>query len=678
LQKKRRHLSEASDRGVFGQSFQRQVVFCSVAVFLLFSLVFLINTLNLKYRALPQVTEDVVNLFFISPTIDKFLFYMSSILIMLFPLVTRRWSKSWKWAVACYSPLLVALVGFCFQMAVVSEVFFWLSSLLCLIWIFFLYDRSIGYSLGRRAGFANIFLYVCTIFVIVEVLGLVYWVLLPFGNMENVGKVFESMAWLGMRLFYAPSLLAPFFVVFALFFWLLIPVRSHILKHVKVLVISFRGRRFNLKECLAVDLNAFGFRFFDSWRRLWLLVAFSACLGFLFGIYAYLPVLGGQQKRIGADMIHYVRWLDAMEVGGWENVIRYAFFNVSDRFLGLLVFYVFSTITGLSSHVVVQFAPLSLAPLTVLATFFLMREAELSRSISALGSLFASFSYLTVVGVFTAFLSNWMASVLILFFSGLFLRALRFNSWFFGVFSSLTLALSLFMHAYTWSVVIAVLVLFAFVLFLKWLRFGLETTKLKMVLAIVVSNLAVGFLRNLVLGSGAVAVQVAGAAQRRFLFQPIRAFFVRWVTVQVAEVALSGLSFNNILCFWPTLNGVLQRGYVGLFTNTLMLVLVFLGVVAILMSVYSRNFSFYLICWTVVSSVSMLFGDEVIQFRLFYNMPLHVLAVLGAVFFDAWLLKRVKGRVGKTLVVVFMLLVVLINVNYALRSMITISTLNYT
>ena len=196
----------------------------------------------------------------------------------------------------------------------------------------------------------------------------------------------------------------------------------------------------------------------------------------------------------------------------------------------------------------------------------------------------------------------------------------------------------------------ATLVLFGFVLLLRRLRFHSRMTKLKMVLAIAVSNFAVDFARNLAMGSGAVAVEAA-------------------------YVAKSGLFFDSIWRFWPTLNQILQHYYVGLVINPLMLILVFFGVVAILINVHSSDFSLYLVCWIVALSVPMLFGDWVVQFRLFCIVPMHVLATLGIVLFDAWIQKGANGGLGKILRIVFVLLVVLASVNYALRSVITISTL---
>lgn len=649
MRKKIGHWLEASVKQIFSQNFQYQVLFCVVAFFFLFIFVFFVNALNLKYRLLPGVSEGLIHLVFVSPVVDKFLFYVSSSLILLFPFVTGRWVKAWKWAVACYLPLLLTLMGFFFKTAIVSQTFFGFSSLLCFFWVFFS-NSPASCGLDKKTSLANIFFYIFAILVVVEFLGLLYWVLYPFANVNVIGSIFKPMAQLGMQLFFVPSVLAPFFVVFALFSWFLVPIKS-CLRQVKTLVLRLGDKRLDLKEFLAVDF-ASSFRFFDEHRRILLLVVFSACLSFLYGVYAYLPILGGEQRPIGADIRSYVTWLDTMRNGGWTDAVHYAFFSVRDRPFSLMVFYAVSTTSGLPSWVVVQFAPLVLGPLTVLATFFFMHEAGLGRGVCALGSLFAASSFLSIVGIFSAFLSNWMAFIMVLFFSGLFIRNLRLNSWVLCFFSSTTLALTLFMHAYTWSITMAALGLFAFVLLLRRLRFHLKMTKLKMVLAIIVSNFVVDFARNLALGSGAIAVEAA-------------------------NVVKGGLSFDSIWFFWPTLNRVLQQYYLGLVIDSLMFILVFFGIVAVLVNVYSSDFSLYLVCWTVVLSVLMLFGNWVVQFRLLFNMPMHVLATLGIVLFDAWIQKGAKGRIGKVLRIVFILLVVLAIVNYALRSMITISALKF-
>jgi hypothetical protein len=629
----------------------RQILFCFIAVFLLFSLTFSINILNLKYPLfVGGPGEEVINLFFVSPQFDLVLFYLFSSLMLLFPIVARSWAKAWKWAVVCYQPLLLALISFHFRMMAIGQALFWLSSFLCLLWVFFHSSPPASYRFEKKTSLANIFAYICMILIAIELLGLLHWVMLPFASLNEAGTIFKRMAMFETQLFYVPFVLTPIFALFALFAWVLIPIRSWS-KHVKMLRIKIGKVEFDLKKSLVVDVNASSFTSLWKRRYVLLLVVVSIFLSFLFVVYAYFPILNGEKRFVGVDIKFYANSLDTIKGRGWTDVVHYAFFNRSDRPLSILIFYAFSIFSGLSSQVVVQFMPLALAPLTVLATYFFMREAGLSEGVCALGGFFVVFSFLMTVGIFSAFLSNWMALIVVLLFSGLFIKALRKHSWLLCFSSALTLASVLFLHVYTWSLMMLVLGCFSLGLFFGWLRRASGLSKLKLVLAVAISNLVVDFVRNLTLGLGSVAVETASVAQ-------------------------SGLSLGSIWHFWSVLGEVLQIRFSAFFTNPVTLFFAFVGMLALVIA-YFEDFSLYLASWIAVSSVLLVFGDWVIQSRLLYNMPLHVLATLGVVFFGTWIRRIVNRRAGRILFVLFVFLVVLVNINYGLHSMITISKFDF-
>lgn len=82
----------------FCSVFLRQLFFLSTAIFLFFSFVCVVNAFSLKYREYPEVFScDLIHIVVFSPVVDSAVFYLSSIFILLFPLLGRGWTESWEW-----------------------------------------------------------------------------------------------------------------------------------------------------------------------------------------------------------------------------------------------------------------------------------------------------------------------------------------------------------------------------------------------------------------------------------------------------------------------------------------------------------------------------------------------------------------------------------------------------
>jgi len=636
--------------GIVCRGFLYQLFFLFTAVFLFFSLIFVVNALSLEYRAFPEFFSfDLIYIVIISPVADSFIFYLSSIFILLFPLLSRGWTESWKWAVASYLPLSLSLSGFLFQINAVGHAFLSLSCFLCLFWVFVRLTPHHLCGFNRKKGVVNILVYVCVIFLLIEIFSLFFWLQFPFFGLNKLESFFQRMAMVELQFFYVPAFLAPFLVLFTLFAWLLTPFRLW-LKKVRALILRFAEKELDLKKTLSVDLNFSGFKVLD--RKPWnmLFLAMTLILSVIYGFYAYHPVFYGREGFIGVDTRNYVYLLEDMRSGDFSYALSYAFFNLSDRSLSVSILYCFSNLLMLSSAVVAQFSPLVIGPLVVFATYFSMREAGFPDSICVVSGFFSSISFLMIMGVYAAFLSNMMAWVALLFFSGFLIRALRLKSWLFCLFSGVSLVSVLFLHVYTWSVMIFTLVCLGFVLFLLYVRGFPSLFNLKIVLAVVALNVISELVRHFILS--------------------IRGFSARTV-VDVAQLGLSPAFISSAL------SSLLQIYSSGFFMTPITLFLTVIGVLTVVWDVWSKDFCLFLKFWVFAPSIFFLFGSSFVQERILYVLPFHILAALGIAFLDCWIRQHLKGFCGRIFAVLLMLLLFLVNVNYGLRSMNVISSLDF-
>lgn len=630
----------------------RQLFFLSAAIFLFFSFTFLVNAFSLIYRTFPEVSYDLIHIVVFSPVVDSAVFYLSSIFILLFPLLSRGWTRSWKWAVASYLPLSLSLAGFLFQITAAGQVFLSLSCILCLLWIFVHLATHHWCGFQTKTGVANILLYVCIIFLFIEIFSFFFWLQFPFLGVNELGGFFQQMAMVELQFFYVPAFLTPFLVLFTLFAWVLIPFQLW-LKKVRTLILRFAGKEVDLKKTLSVNLSFSGFKVLDRkpWSMLFLVM--SLLLSVIYGFYAYHPVLFGSEQFIGVDTSHYVTFLEDMRRGDVLYALSYAFFNLSDRSLSASILYCFSIFFGLPSTVVAQFSPLVIVPLVVFATYFFMREAGFPDNVCVISGFFSSFSFLMTVGVYTAFISNMMAWLAVLFFSGLLVKSLRSHSKVFCFLAAFTLVLVLFLHVYTWSFMIITLGCLVFFYSLRHVSGSSSMPKLKLASVITVSNVIAEFVRGFVRKSESVAVESG------------------------LNLVRVGVSLSFVWYFWTRLNVMLNTYLCGFFMNPVMFFLVAIGVLTVVFDMWQKDFCLLVKCWVIVSSFFFIFGDRVVQARIMYALPFHVLATFGIIFFECWIRRFFKGSVGRVLVVLFVLFLLLVNVNYALRSMNIISMLDF-
>ena len=463
-------------------------------------------------------------------------------------------------------------------------------------------------------------------------------------GLAGLGKnnLFSLILGMESQLFYSLAILAPIFVLFWMFSWIFWPLRVflHIQRNEKRKKKAFFDE-FIKTIRLALDKM---FRSVESVGYLdsRILMATSFVLVVLITAYPYLPSLNPLGNFVGVDTPYYEKQLFKLNLlDDFCGVFLKVFSQSPDRPLSLLLLFIGWKMTWFSARQVVEFSPVLLGLLLVIATYFFARQVGFNRFYASLTMLFSAFSYHVTVGMYGALLANWLGLVFLYFFEGFIFLGLKKNSWRFCVMALVFQSLLLFSHANTWDMSMGILSVFFLVVFLEWLVKHKNSCKPLMLFVIIIVGVSLNVLRNLALGVGPGTVEAIG-------------------------VAKSSVSWVNVENLWQTL--ILSLGsYMGIsFMNPISLFLAGLGGLAVAFDtrLVSR---FFTVCLTT-SSIPFILGNQVVQTRILYNLPVHVFSIFGLLVLLEFVKQLVKDEKNKERIeLLLVLLVVFLDLNYALR-----------
>ena len=471
----------------------------------------------------------------------------------------------------------------------------------------------------------------------------------------------ENESWLLLlniesQMFFSSAAIAPIFALIWMFSWVIWPLRFFLhLYTTKIHRDTEAGRKKAfLDEFVETIRSALdkAFRPVGCGLDSKILMAASFVLVILVTVYPYMPSLNPSGKFVGVDIPYYRRQLMELDLfDDFYGVAHKVFLQSSDRPLSLSLLFLGWKLTWFSAGQAVQFSPILLGLLLVLATYFFVRQAGFNGFYASLTMLFTVASYHITVGMYGGLLANWISLVFLYLFGGFVFVGLKKGSWRFCAIALVFQSLLLFSHANTWGMSMGILSVFFLVLFLKWLVKHDNSFRPLMLLLILIVGFSLNTLRNLALGVGLG-------------------------TVDAAAVGESGVSLVNIKSLWQTL--ILSLGSeMGIsFMNPILLFLAGLGGLAVALD--NRLVSRFLMVCLIASSIPFIFGNQVVQTRILYDLPVHVFSIFGLVVllnFVEQLVKdqKTKERISSLLV----LLVIFVNLNYALRCSFYLTQINF-
>jgi hypothetical protein len=362
----------------------------------------------------------------------------------------------------------------------------------------------------------------------------------------------------------------------------------------------------------------------ESGRKRVVFLSLFVLLSIVIASIPHLPSINKDGGTVGVDTPQYGIWMNELgQAQDSQDFLRKAFIEQQrgDRPISLLLIYGFQqAVASLNDNLDlrIELLPFILGPSLVLVVYFMTRELTRNDTVSLLAAFLTAISYHVLIGIYSGFYANWIALIfgyLSIAFLFKFLRShSKRNLIMYGALSTLML----FSHVYTWSIftIATGIFLIAMMKFSKQVFIDKhispedieEKRKRKhsavLLLFVLGSIVAIDIGRTFLTGSSSgiegdlkLGEQLAGPEQ----------FALRW---------------NNL-----TYTTMVYVG--GLLANFLILVL---GIYWLVRSKLWNMQDIFIIIFLSIGILPFLFGEWIIQTRVFYNIPFQIPAAIGLMY----------------------------------------------
>jgi len=323
-------------------------------------------------------------------------------------------------------------------------------------------------------------------------------------------------------------------------------------------------------------------------------------LSVMLAIVPHLSVVNNNHQLVGSDTSHYVDWQSKLaQSRNVGDFVHKAFVGFGDRPIALILIFGLVKTLELDPSVVIDNLPIILGPALVLVVYFFTRELSSSDKISLLAALFTAVSFQTLVGAYAGYYANWIALIIgYLGFVYLF-RFLKKEGKSNLILFSALMVLLLFSHEYTWTVLTIVIGIFLIVMV------GINHYKRRnalILLLIILSTIIIDIAKTTLTGVSNGFGRDLSVAHRQQA--GISQFANRWNNLKDTMQNYYGAQFSNVIILGLALYWVLRC---NLRETPSILFMIFLS----------------------IGILPLLFGDWIIQSRVFYDIPFQIPAALG-------------------------------------------------
>lgn len=313
----------------------------------------------------------------------------------------------------------------------------------------------------------------------------------------------------------------------------------------------------------------------------------------------YPYAVSGDQGSLGVDIPGYVQTIEQYTYPGeFIKSIDNIFRIYGDRSLSLMIMYSMKEVSGVELETLLKYLPALLAPLLVISVYVFTKRVYSNQSVAVIAAFMAALSHQVVVGFYAAFYSNWMA-LITMYIASLYLinsanlGKAGFRSIFlFAVFTILTL----FLHSYTWTYFIAIITLF-----LIWS---------------IVQNLKAKKGIRVLMVLGAVTLVIVGIDLLKSQISATTGGFERDLVIAESQTGLDQFAGR-----WFNLQYAFRIYLGGFFTNSMILLLLFVWTIT---ARYKEPSDKLFLAMIFVALLPILFGDYVVQDRIFFMIPFYV------------------------------------------------------
>ncbi len=327
---------------------------------------------------------------------------------------------------------------------------------------------------------------------------------------------------------------------------------------------------------------------------------------FLSVFVALLPhqsFINSENELVGADTVDYVKMLSNIQVNGKNDFIYQAFVvqNFGDRPLSLILFSQVLTIFPENPYQIIDLLPVVLSPLLVLVVFFLSREITKNDTIALFASFLTAISFQPLIGIYGGLYANWLA---LIFGYSSFVFLFRFlkrpngtNYLFFAIlFFSMMLS-----HSFTWTH----LALFIGIFLIVSSRFKMyDKKRVALIFLIIMASIAFDLGKSIMTDTPSV------------------------IERDVYSIS-KNTSYLNLFSIWPNLAQTSLVYVGGILGNFLILSLCVYWLVR---SDLREMPNLFIAIFLSLAILPILFGGELIQSRVLFNIPFQIPAAIGLVY----------------------------------------------
>jgi hypothetical protein len=335
-----------------------------------------------------------------------------------------------------------------------------------------------------------------------------------------------------------------------------------------------------------------------------MLLVLIVFLSLVLAVIPHLPSVNKDSQPVGVDTPYYVTWISALEgsqdAGDFFNQ-AFVIQNQGQRPLSLLFIYALDQIPGTDLFFVIEYLPLILGPALALTFYFLTRELTSNDLTAVLAAFITVVSFHTLIGIYAGFYANWIALVVgnlsFMFLFRFLKKGGTFNLFVFGL---LTLT-TLLSHVYTWSILAIAAGVFLAIEMVRSRKVSTIRSNTALLLGVLVFSVAVDTGRAYAAGTSGGIESDLNLAQN--LVGPDQ-FALRWNNLSYTTTTFVGGLFANFIIlslglFWLARTGIADRT------------------------------SIFLMVFLSVGILPFLFGEWVIQTRVFYDLPFQIPAAIA-------------------------------------------------
>jgi hypothetical protein len=467
---------------------------------------------------------------------------------------------------------------------------------------------------------------------------LLYWVAYMWNPELLLGygfKLCTTISDIDAGLFRIYTPLYPPLLLATLYAWLLLPIRR-----------ALKGRvRLKIRCNRVLNLNAVGDnRSLNDIYAKKLGLTSVLLLSIVLPIIPYLPSINPSFKPVSVDIRYYSAWLSNMlETDCW-SAVKYAFYGVENgnRPLYLLMLY-FLTSLGISRDVVLNFEALLISPFFALAIYYTAKRLSGSGIYAVSASLAGLLGFNMTVGMFAGLYAAWIALIpfYICIMSTLSLRESRWAL----AGSILTSTALLYIHPWTWCILMAILTLHLIIQTLKSVEKGGKLKVDKQLLAVLASNISMDSLKTATSpyhGGLTCSIDILTKGKYFEIYVPF--------------------GFEYLLRLPQNLYRLSTTYMCGLFYNPFHMLLAFIGVLSFLNK--KDEYSKLILLWIATISAIFPFGSLAFQSHLLFAMPFPILIAEGL-----WALSRLLARFDSRLPRLFIIFFIVSSLTYTVRAL---------